>query len=39
MNTPDKKPNLVKQAFTSWPHCLATYFAIGMLIAIVIFCR
>lgn len=32
------KKNL-KDAFTKWPHCVATYFAIGLLIAMVIFCR
>lgn len=31
--------NLLKDAFTKWPHCVATYFAIGLLIAMVIFCR
>lgn len=38
MNTPNQKPSLVKQAFTKFPHCLATYFAIGLLIAMLIFC-
>ena len=28
----------LKDAFTSWPHCIATYFCLGLLIAMLIFC-
>lgn len=31
--------DLIKAAFTKWPHCIATYFAIGLLVAMVILCR
>lgn len=34
----DQKKKLLKDAFTSWPHCIATYFAIGLLVAMLIFC-
>jgi hypothetical protein len=28
----------IKDAFTKWPHCVATYFALGLLVAMLIFC-
>lgn len=29
----------IKAAFTSWPHCIATYLALALLVAMLIWCR
>jgi hypothetical protein len=34
----DQKKNLVKDAFTKFPHCLATYFAIALFVAMLVYC-